>query len=101
MTKDHVRFQTTITSGVRHLEIPYAALMKLFHLSIGRWKKNNADYFTMLHPNGINMEISDGNDIIQTELISDFPGVTEDLYAIIDDYGDGVAVCTILLPDEY
>lgn len=101
MTRENVSFQTILTSGVVEMQIHEKVLNKLCSLAINRWIKNEADYFTMLHPNGINMEISDGNDIVQTELISDFPGVAEDLYAIIDDYGDGVAVCTILLPDEY
>ena len=73
----------------------------MYRLAIQRWKLNSNDYFMSFQPNGIEVTITDGNKFIGKALISDYPGLKQKVYVIVDDYADKGLVVTILLPEEY
>lgn len=94
----------TMTTGVEELNMPSLAHFNLILEAVRRWKKDPADVFSKVEPDGINVMISNGMDVIGTKLICDFPGLREPVFVIVDDHGaeseTGVAV-TILLPNEF
>jgi len=98
------RITSLMSRGVHEMGLRSNTLFLINQMALKRWKQNNDDYFTLLSPQGINVQITNGNEKVDTKLLSDFPGLTRDVYVMIDDYGEkseeGLVV-TILLPEEY
>lgn len=95
---------TVMTQGVVELGLSEEEMVKLYMMSAKRWTANNADYFTSVVPIGINLDVTNGNELIESLLISEFPNLKVQVYVIVDDYGEASEeglVITILLPDEY
>lgn len=93
-----------MTAGVAEMNMAPRAHYNLILEAVRRWKKNSSDYFSKVMPDGINVNISNGNEQVETKLICDFPGLREPVFVIVDDDGSdsetGIVV-TILLPNEY
>lgn len=78
------------------------ALQRLVMEATRRWLKDKDDFFTKVEPDGINVVLSNGNEQVDTKLISEFPGLKGPVFVIVDDGADsseGILV-TILLPNE-
>lgn len=90
-----------LTKGVESLMLESTVLIRMYMLAIKRWLVNVDDNFTLLTPHGINVEVSNGDVVIEKLLITDFTGLKDSLYVIVDDYEDDRLVITVLLPDEY
>jgi len=94
------------TKGVAALELPDVTVEMLFKVAFERYKEDPNDYFTRVHAaDGDSLDISDGNgNLVTTESVFEYPGITEDVWVIVDDYGPNSTeglVITILLPEEY
>ena len=93
-----------MSRGVHEMGLHSNTLFLINQMVLKRWVLNNYDYFTLLSPRGINVEVTNGNEKVDIKLLSDFPGLTGDVYAIIDDFGENSKeglVITMLLPEEY
>lgn len=88
-----------MTPGVDALDLPLPLLTSLFETAIIRYAESKGQkYMTTYIPNGININIGDGNEQIKTD-INCF-GLKEPLSCMIDDYND-FFVATLLTPSEY
>lgn len=88
--------QFVLTRGVSDLALHEGLIAYLFRIAIQNFIKG--EYMTTFSPDGINLQIGDGNKTIHTDINS--YGLKERLWCIIDDYGP-YYVATLLLPDEY
>lgn len=94
------------TRGVTAMELPEVTTDMLFRIALDRYVADSYDYFTVAHAaEGDSFDITNGNgELIATESAFLYPGIYEDVWLIVDDYGpnskEGLVV-TILLPEEY
>lgn len=93
-----------ISEGVIKQDVHPMAIMKMHEMAVKRWMKNNRDKRTLFHPQGINVEVTNGKELIETMVLSDFPGLVSPLHVLVFDHGIdskiGLAVL-IVGPDEY
>ncbi|WP_027093492.1 hypothetical protein [Cohnella thermotolerans] len=79
---------TICTRGIAETGLHPMALYEMYRLAIQRWKYNSNDCFMSIQPNGIEAIITDGNKTIGKALISNYPGLKQKVYVIVDDYAD-------------
>ncbi len=89
-----------ITPKVAYSGLTITAMNHIVACTLKRWLQDEDDYLSSFQPIGIHVEVSDGDKIIDTRLITEFPGLKEKMYCVIDEAESGVLV-TILLPEEY
>lgn len=94
------------TSGVAAMQLPEVTTDMLYKIALNRYLADPYDYLTVAHAaEGDSLDISNGNrELIATESAFLYPGIYEEVWVIVDDYGpnstEGIVV-TILLPEEY
>lgn len=91
-----------MTAGVTEMHLAPEILQRLLMEAKRRWLKDKDDCFTKVEPDGINVILSNGHKQTGTALISDFPGLNEPVFIIVDDNHELAEdmLVTILLPSE-
>jgi hypothetical protein len=92
-----------VTPGVIAIQLDGQVHANMVVFALTEWKRTKGkSYFHVYYTNENGyVEVSDGDKLVLTYKVGEMRGITERIYAIVDDHGEEGLTVTLLLPSEY